>query len=156
MVEEADAYVQGESLKASATLLCEVFQLPDHQVEGNMKAFAVVAAALFAASYAHADQSCHFKSKWAVVCETGHNAVDAFDIYGFDSDRMAQSYSRAALHEAGCFLAANGVRIKQFNHGRVAYTNGWASVTTIEINGKYSGIVADQYIEGRCEKYVPD
>ena len=32
MVEEAVAYVQGESLKATATLLREVYQLPDHQV----------------------------------------------------------------------------------------------------------------------------
>jgi hypothetical protein len=31
MVEEAVAYVQGESLKATATLLREVYQLPDHQ-----------------------------------------------------------------------------------------------------------------------------
>jgi hypothetical protein len=34
MVEEASAYVQGESLKADATLLREVFQLPDRQ-QGN-------------------------------------------------------------------------------------------------------------------------
>ena len=31
MVEEAYGYVQGESLKPYATLLCEVFKLPDHQ-----------------------------------------------------------------------------------------------------------------------------
>ena len=36
MVEEAVAYVQGRSLKATATLLREVYELPDHQVGGWM------------------------------------------------------------------------------------------------------------------------
>lgn len=39
MVEEASAYVQGESLKADATLLREVFQLPDHQQGKRMLTF---------------------------------------------------------------------------------------------------------------------
>jgi hypothetical protein len=38
MVEEAVAYVQGESLKATATLLREVYQLPDHQDQGDINA----------------------------------------------------------------------------------------------------------------------
>ena len=36
MVEEALAYVQGESLKANAALLTEAFKLPDHQSGGKM------------------------------------------------------------------------------------------------------------------------
>jgi len=39
MVEEALAYVQGESLKANAALLTEAFKLPDHQVGGSMGTF---------------------------------------------------------------------------------------------------------------------
>ncbi len=36
LVEEAYGYVQGESLKPYATLLREVYQLPDHQDQGLM------------------------------------------------------------------------------------------------------------------------
>lgn len=46
-VEEAVAHVQGASLKATATLLCEVYQLPDHQDgENEMRAVAFLLFAI--------------------------------------------------------------------------------------------------------------
>lgn len=67
MVEEARAYVQGESLKARAALLREVFKLPDHQGEIGMRISLAAVVALALTSAANADPASDLQA-WRSIC----------------------------------------------------------------------------------------
>jgi len=102
-----------------------------------------------------ASAACHIKAERAIVCPSGRDAVLAYREFGFDASKMGQSYNQAILHQSGCFLIGKKVEMRQMNHGRVAFTDGWAGVTTISA-GPGLGEIADQYLEGKCDRYRPE
>jgi hypothetical protein len=98
---------------------------------------------------------CVIKGGAAAVCSSGLAALMAYQRYGSESIVLQQSYAKAVLQEAGCFVITNsGPPIKQMSHGRVAVSDGWVGVTMISV-GPGGGEIADSYLDGKCEAYTP-
>lgn len=86
-------------------------------------------------------------------------AAAAYVRYGTDTKMLYKDYTRALLHESGCgepYYGGPGKnKIRLIEAGRVPMPNGWIAVDSISVNDADLGFVADAYIVGRCEKYVP-
>lgn len=112
---------------------------------------------IFAASIALPDDAlasgCHIKTEMAIYCPSGRDAVVAFETYGGDVALMKQSNNLYIIHSAGCGLVPKSARVLMISHGRVPFVNGWVGVTTVQLNEKYDGAMADAYLDGKCDLY---
>lgn len=98
---------------------------------------------------------CILRGGAAAVCRSGVAAVMAFQRYGADPHALQQSYAQAVLQDAGCFVITNsGPAIRELSQGKVALSDGWVGVTMISV-GPGGGVIADSYLDGKCEPYTP-
>jgi hypothetical protein len=94
------------------------------------------------------------------MCQSPRIAVQTYQHFGDNVGEMNQPYNKELLHESVCNLISeksdHPLKIKRFETGNIATSNGWVSVTdvTFPANGMtYSGYIASQYLRGECTHY---
>ena len=97
--------------------------------------------------------ACQIKGERVIACPSGRDAVTAYRAFGTDSARMTQSYTRPSW-ASGCFFIGTRTPVRQLSRSQVAFPDGWAGVTMIVV-GSGAGLVADEYLVGKCERHTP-
>ena len=83
-----------------------------------------------------------------------------YRIYGTDGLRARKSYALADLyrHQCGVLYGKGSGKhksIKIMSGGKVPTSNGWDYVSLIIVDNASSYYIANEYLAGKCDKFVP-
>ncbi len=85
---------------------------------------------------------------------TGNNAAAVYQIYGFNTDTIHQSYAQAFLKAHNCTSVGSSPHvIKEMGHGKIATPTGWVELTEADMDEKWQIVTASNYLTGQCEKF---
>jgi hypothetical protein len=121
------------------------------------KAIFVLAFALSPSASLHA--ACHFASPTPIVCSGPTVAAMAYRKYGLNSELIQKPYTQDLLHRAQCgSYSAEGTQkleIRLLSKRQIPFDDGYETADIVEVRGRDMVAVADRYLVGECDKFVP-
>lgn len=105
----------------------------------------------------NANSECRFTAKQPIICAYPKPAAIIYKRFGFKTDQL-ESYEKQLIKEAQCgtpLTSKNDTsKIRITSSDKVALPDGWANVSYIVMDNGYNGYIANEYLSGKCEKYV--